>query len=372
MKREYHFIKEIREQPERLRETLLELDPQIKKIAEKYHDKVDRIIMTGCGDPYLLGLGAVYAFENWAKIPAASIEAAELSMYRNDLINEKSLVILISSSGKTIKVIDSAAAAKKANAPNFALVNLAPSSLTEQVDEYLQTKAGWSDSFPTKQTTTALAVLLALALHWAAFSGMLSKEKIDLFRDELYNGVPEMMGKCLELEEEIRKLSEEHLDAPIYTFIGSGPNLCTALLSAAKMKETSQSRSEACNLEEYAHLYGLSLKPNDPVFLLTYPSNIGKAGYDLSKRILVNEGRLIVVGPESEYHNWQNVKCRYFSVPDHTEIFAPLISWIPLQLFAYFTSINKGRNPDKPIDHKDILEESYDIYTSPLEGWDER
>ncbi len=372
MKKEYHFIKEIREQPEVVKQTLQDLDQQLKSIAQKYHDKVDRIIMTGCGDPYLLGKGAVYAFENWAKIPAEAIEAADLSMYRRETMDEKSLVILISSSGKTIKVIDSAKAAKEAGAPRFGLVNLVPSSLTENVDEYLQTRAGWSDSFPTKQTITALAALLSLALHWAEISSSLPKKKIDSLRDELYSDMPAKMQACLKLEADMERLSKEYLEAPIYAFVGSGPNLCTGLLAAAKMKETSQSRSEACNLEEYAHLHGLSLKPGDPVFLLTYPGAIGKACLDLSKRILVNDGRITVVGPESEKENWQEVKCHYFSVPDHSEIFAPLLCWIPLQMFAYYVSINKDRNPDKPIDHRDILEKSYDIYTSPLEGWDER
>ena len=372
MKKEYQFIEEIREQPEKVRRTLLDLDQQIRKIAEQYHDKVDRIIMTGCGDPYLLGLGAVYAFEKWAKIPAEAIEAAELSQYRTDMINEKTLVILISSSGKTIKVLDSAKIAKEAKAPSFGLVNLAPSSLTEEVDSYIQTKAGWSDSFPTKQTTTALAVLLSLALYWAELSKTLPKATVENLRNELYTEVPAKMQKCLELEKDMERLSEEYLEAPIYAFVGSGPNLCTALLSAAKMKETSQSRSEACNLEEYAHLHGLSLKPGDPIFLFSCPGIISDAGLGLSKRILVNGGKLTVVGPESEKPKWQDTKCHFISVPDHTELFASLLCWVPLQIFAYYTAIKKDRNPDKPIDHKDILEDSYDIYSSPLEGWDER
>jgi len=371
MKKEYHFIKEIREQPEVIRKSLEAAEPLVKEIAQKYAGKVERIIMTGCGDPYILGIGASYAFENWAKVPAESIEAAELSMSRSRLFNDKTLVILISSSGKTIKVIDSARLAIKNHAPHFGLTNLVPSTLTEISQDYIQTRAGWSDSFPTKQTTTALAILLALALEWAELAETLKKSEITALRKELYEDVPKAVAACLLLEDEMKALAEKYLNAPIYAFVGSGPNLCTAMLSAAKMKETSQSRSEACNLEEYAHLHSLSLKPGDPVIFFPYPGVYGKAYREITKRILTYGGKLIVVAPEKEKPHWQEIDSEFFAVPNHSEMFGALISWIPLQMFAYHTSIGKGRNPDKPIDHQDI-ESSYTIYTSPLEGWEDR
>jgi glucosamine--fructose-6-phosphate aminotransferase (isomerizing) len=292
-------------------------------------------------------------------------------MSRTGLLNDKTLVILISSSGKTIKVIESARLAIDNHAPIFGLTNLVPSSLTEISQDYIQTQAGWSDSFPTKQTTTALAVLFALALEWAELSGTLPNDEITALRQELYKDVPKAVEACLLLDNEMKALAEKYLNAPIYAFVGSGPNLCTAMLSAAKMKETSQSRSEACNLEEYAHLHSLSLKPGDPVFFIPYQGTYGVAYREISKRILAYGGKLIVVAPEKEKLNWQEIGSDFFAVPDHSEMFGPLISWIPLQIFAYHTSIGKGRNPDKPIDQKDI-EIGYNIYTSPLEGWDDR
>jgi glucosamine--fructose-6-phosphate aminotransferase (isomerizing) len=371
MTKEYHFIKEIREQPEVIQKSLDTAKSFVKEIAQKYVGKVDRIIMTGCGDPYMLGIGAVYAFENWAKIPAESIEAAELSMSRRELLNEKTLVILISSSGKTIKVINSARLAVESNAPHFGLTNLVPSSLTEVSTTYIQTQAGWSDSFPTKQTTTAYAVLIALALEWAELAGTMPEEEISRLRKSLFEDLPKAAATCLKLDTKMKSIAQECLDAPIYTFVGSGPNLCTAMLAAAKMKETSQSRSEACNLEEYAHLHILSLKPEDPVFFIPYAGVYGKAYREITKKVLGHGGRLYVVVPEEEAAKWQEMDAKVFVVPDHPEMFGPILSWIPLQLFAYHISIGKRRNPDKPIDYQQF-EIGYDIYTSPLEGWEDR
>ncbi len=369
---EYHFIKEIREQPEKIKKTLLTTDEKIKMIVDKYFGKVERIILTGCGDPYMLGCGSVYAFEEWAMMPAESVEAAELSIYRRNLINKKVLFILISSSGKTLKVIDSARLVMEKQAPHFALVNQVPSPLTDIVSEYIQTQADRSDSFPTKQTTTALATLFSMALYWAEHTQILDQQKIIGFRNDLNEKIPNCIQQCLELESDMKELARMYADSSIFTFIGSGPNLCTALLSAAKMKETSQSRAEACNIEEYAHLHNLSLQKDDPIFLFTHNQKIGNQAYQIANRILPYGGRLIVIGPSKEEHTWKDVSVEYICVPDHDEIFSPLVNWIPMQLFAYYVSIYKGKNPDKPVGHDKIFESGYDIYTSPLDGWDER
>ena len=82
--KEYHFIKEIREQPAVIAASIQHADEALRAIAGRYGNQIERIIMVGCGDPYMLGLAAVYAFEQWARLPAESIEAAEFAGYRHD------------------------------------------------------------------------------------------------------------------------------------------------------------------------------------------------------------------------------------------------------------------------------------------------
>jgi len=372
MEKEHHFIKEIREQPDVIKKSLEHADAALKDLAQRYAKQVDRILFVGCGDPYMLGIAATYPFERWANLPAESIEAAEFAMYRHNLVNERTLVVLISSSGKTVKVIDAARLSAKKGAPMFALTNLNPSPITAETDEVIQTQAGWSDSFPTKQTTTALALLYALALHWAEASGTMPADEISALRKELYEDVPKVIQTALNLDSQMQELAQNYLDAPIYAFVGSGPNWATALLSAAKMKETSQSRSEATNLEEYAHLHSLSLKDNDPVFIITGPGAIGERNRLVCQHIKSNGGQLVVIGPSKDKELWAEMDVSYCQVPDHSEMFGPLITWIPLQLFAYHVAIGKQLNPDRPPEKgpMDYLQKI--IYTSMLEGWDDR
>lgn len=367
----FHFIKEIHEQPEVIEKTLKHTDPMLKELAEKFSKQINRILLVGCGDPYMVGIAAAYAFEIWAKLPAYAIEAAEFSMYRK-LADENTLIILITSSGKTVKVIDAARIAEQLGAPTIALTNLVPSPITDETELVIQTQAGWSDSFPTKQTSTAMAVLFALALHWAKQKNTMPANEIEQLRHELYDEVPGLVREALNLENSMQALAQQWIQSPIYTFIGSGTNFVTAMLGAAKMKETSQSRSEYSNLEEYAHLHCLSLKEDDTVFLITEPGSMGERNRLVCEHIKANGGRVAVIGPAREKQLWDRLDGKYYEVPDHHVLFGPLVSWIPLQLFAYHTSVEKNRNPDRPPQHgpMDYLQKI--IYTSMLEGWEDR
>ena len=105
-------------------------------------------------------------------------------------------------------------------------------------------------------------IIFALALHLAEIKGSIPEKDIWELINEIHERLPLRVQEALKLEPLMKKLANKYLDAPIYAFVGSGPNWVTALLAAAKMKETSQSHSEATNLEEYAHLHCLSLQEN--------------------------------------------------------------------------------------------------------------
>jgi glucosamine--fructose-6-phosphate aminotransferase (isomerizing) len=371
MSKEYNFIREVRQQPDVVRESLDFADRQLGALAKKYCGKIDRIILAGCGDSYMLGIPAVYAFERWSKIPAEAIEAAELSMDRHYVIDEQTLVILISSSGKSIRVIDAGEVAKKKGAQILALVNQIPSPLAEAADEAIQTQAGHTNAYPSKTTTTAIAILYSLALHLAENSQTLTPETISFYRSELYKQIPGVMNKILQTENEMNGLAEKYARAPIYSFIGSGPNMGTALLAAAKMGETSQSLSRATNLEEFSHLHGYTIQENEPIFMIDGPGEIGERGRLMAEVIIANGGKVIVVGLGESKEQWGELPETYIEVPVHTEMFGPLVNWLPLQIFAYYIGIHKGRNPDKParFGTEDVQKI---IYGGMLDGYDDR
>ena len=374
--KEYHFIQEVREQPTVVRKTLEHLKPQLQELAQFYANRIDRIILIGCGDPYMLGIAAAYAFERWVGIPAESIEAAEFTSYRSHLVNERTLVILITSSGKTVKVIEAAQQAAQRRAPLLALTNLVPSPITAEItaetDRVLQTQAGWSDSFPTKQTTTALGTLLALALYWSETVRYQPLELVNKLRNELFNQVPTSMTAVFQQEAQIESLALAYPDAAMYTFVGSGPNWITAMIGAAKIKETNQNRAIASNLEEYAHLHALPLKDGEPVFLITTPGPINQRNLLICRWIVENGGKPIVIGPPKERELWSSIDVQYVQVDDCNELFFPLIAVIPLQLFAYYVAIANNSNPDRPPERGGIGYMQKIIYTSMLEGWEKR
>ena len=373
MEKEYFYYKEMLEQPRSIRRTLEETDSQIQSLAARYAREIHQVLLIGCGDPFMLGQAAVYALENWAGVKAEAIEAAEFSLYRHTTLDARTLVIAITSSGKTVKAVDAARLARSSGAKTLALTNLVPSPICDEVDEVIQTRSTRSNAFPTLTTTIALAALYSLALHWSQAKKSLPVEQYAALRRELAEGVPLAVEHALSREPVMQSLADDLKNAPIFTFLGSGPNSVTAQLGAAKLKEISQSRSEASNLEEYAHLFSLSIQPEDPIFLITADAPIDERNHMVAKFIQGMHGKLHVVGPEKLKTGWEEAGVTYLSVDDHNEMFGPIVAWIPLQQFAYHVSLGKGCNPDKPLNRGEM--EPYIqkiIYTSLLDGWEKR
>ncbi len=373
MEKEFFFRKEMLEQPQALRRTLTDTDDQIRALALKYAQRIRQVLLVGCGDPFMLGQAAVYAVENWLGIKADAIEAAEFSLYRHTVLDPQTLVVIITSSGKTVKALDAARLAQRSGAVTLALTNLPASPISQETDDVLQTRSTPSNSFPTLTTTIALAAFYNLVLHWAEIKRSLPTDQINMFRKELWEELPLKVEHALALEPEMKTLAATLRSAPMFTFLGSGPNWITAQLGAAKMKEISQSRSEASNLEEYAHLFSLSIQPDDPIFLITADAPIDERNRMVAKFIQGMRGRLYVVGPQKCMADWKSLDLRYIAVDDHTEMFGPIAAWIPLQLFAYHVSLGKGCNPDTPLNRGEM--EPYIqkvIYTSLLDGWEKR
>ncbi len=373
MVKEFFYHKEMLEQPRSIRRTLEETDSQVQSLSTRYAQEIDQVLLVGCGDPFMLSQAAVYAFESWAGVKAEAIEAAEFSLYRHTALNARTLVIAITSSGKTVKAVDAARLARRSGAKTLALTNLVPSPICAEVDDVIQTRSTPSNAFPTLTTTIALAALYNLALHWSQLSQKLPVDRFNALGKELKERIPSAVENALAHEPLMQTLAGKLKNAPIFTFLGSGPNWTTAQLGAAKLKEISQSRSEASNLEEYAHLFSLSIQPEDPIFLITADASIDERNRMVAKFIQGMRGQLHVVGPGKLKDGWEELGVAYIPVDDHSEMFGPLVAWIPLQQFAYHVSLGKGCNPDKPLNRGEM--EPYIqkiIYTSLLDGWEKR
>jgi glutamine---fructose-6-phosphate transaminase (isomerizing) len=108
------------------------------------------------------------------------------------------------------------------------------------------------------------------------------------------------------------------------------------------------------------------------VFIITGPGKIGERNVLIGKYIEASGGKAVVIGPASEKAAWSGTQATYLEVPDHSEIFGPLISLLPLQMFAYHVALAKSRNPDRPAERAGIGYLQKIIYTGVLEGWEKR
>ncbi|MDQ4074884.1 MAG: SIS domain-containing protein [Chloroflexota bacterium] len=369
-KSEYYFIAELKEQPGAVAETVGTQWERIVGITKELPHDLSRVLMVGCGDPYFASEAAVYPFERWTRIPAEAVDALEFRFWRSDLVDERTLVILISQSGKTIQVVESARLARAQGAAVIGITNSPDSPLAEQSEYLVHTAGGPSYSFPTRTTTAAAAVLFALALALGAARGLVPEavveERLQLLREDL----PLRMKQTLNLEEQMRTLAHSWRHHNHFAFIGSGPGYAAARVGAAKINETNRMQSEADELEEYGHLHLFALQQETPLVFLA-PSARTAARVEAMVDFAAGRGTPVAVfgAPETQ-ERWQRPGVHGYEMPDVDEIVSPLVYVIPLQLFAYHLALVHGRDPDRPEGFDNAAIQKM-IYTGLLEGWHE-
>ncbi len=215
---DYHFIQELREQPAAVRETVVTQWDNIARLVGDFPQTLNRVVMVGCGDPYFASEAAIYPFERWARLPTEATDALEFRFWREALVDENTLVLLISQSGKTIQVVEAARLARARGATVVGVTNSPDSPLAELCDHLLFTAGGPSYSFPTRTTTAAAAALFSLALQLGAARGRLSEEQASELRHLLSETVPALMEQALDSEPAMQRLAEQWQDKGHFAF----------------------------------------------------------------------------------------------------------------------------------------------------------
>ena len=367
---EYHFIKEIREQPRALRETLQTEADNLRQIAHQLGGRIERVVLVGCGDPYFISWGAAYPLESLAGLLAIPVEGLEFRLHRSWLADERTLLIAISSSGKTIQVVESARLARGRGSPVLAVTNSPGSPVTEEADFTIITRAGPSYSFPTKTTLAALAVLTALALELAAVRGRIGDQERERLWAELSATFPDMVEEMLGTEAQMKALAERFGEGERFVFVGSGAGFATALIGAAKICETCRTLAEAHLLEEYAHLHIFSIQPGVPVFFVAHTSSLVPRSMQVAAYAARCGGCVLGLAPRESGDRWAEFGAEFVGLPTSSELLGPMAAMVPLQLFAYHLSQTKGLNPDRPEGFDNSALQKM-IYTSLLKGWEE-
>lgn len=367
MTEDYIFIQEIFEQPNAIQRTLDQSGSDAEHIAREIASRVQRVYLVGCGDPFFLSQAASYAFRHYASLPAYAVDGLEFVLYNERELDHDTLLIGISQSGKTLQVREALLMARRAGAVSIAASNMANGPIVALADYALLSHAGLSTSFPTKTTTCLLAILVRLAVALGQARGYLPSEQ---YQDALttLGHVPQWAHEALTLQDELRSTAQECAQADYFRFVGTGPSFATALLGAAKLKETSQTRAEANQLEEFIHLHAFTVRPSDPIFFLTPGGKANARAVEIAAFARKHGAVCHAVVSSGSGQAWRDVGLPATEIAPSVEWLTPIVHIIPLQFFAYYLSLAKDRNPDRPIGYDEVGLQRL-IYSDLLEGW---
>jgi len=345
----HHMLKEIFEEPEALRRTInLERD-RIQKIASRVSSENYALIyITGSGTSYHAGLASQYALSNLTGLVAAAIPASEFHRWVPSKISRKTLLMAISQSGESSDVLEAAEAALQRGISLLAVTNTLDSTLARKADFCIFPRSGKEVAIPaTKTYVTQLMSIFMFSVDLAL--GNSGTSEFEEIRDGLYKA-PKLVEDTLEsLESQIRESAERFKDKNAIFLLGSGPNYATALEGALKLKETCRIFSEGFATREFLHGPMRLVDERTLVIIIAPPgedNNIVRLGNSLRRF----GASIIFISEEScNVAKFAESSDETFLVSSGLPgVFSPILYVLPLQLFAYYTSVSKGLNPDKP------------------------
>ena len=350
-----HFmIKEIHEQPNALRETfrgrvgsdgLVKLD--FKNVTMDELKSLKKIYFVACGTAYHAGLVGKYLIERFVRIPVEADIASEFR-YRDPIFEKDSLMIVISQSGETADTLAALRMAKENGVKVVAICNVVGSSIARESDDVLYTYAGPEIAVAsTKAYTSQLMVIYLLMLLLAQIKGTLSVEKIKEFVEDLRR-IPDVASKVLEdLEPAIIDFSKRYYKAHDVFFIGRGLDYALSLEGALKLKEISYIHAEAYAAGELKHGPLSLLEEGVPVICLATQEYLLDKMISNIKEVKAREATAIGFGIEGT-EELKDVCDEVFYIPKVNDIYASVITVIPLQLIAYYMAKERGCDIDQP------------------------
>ena len=352
-----HFmLKEIHEQPKALTDTLrprLVFDGD--KAKDIQFDEIDfgedwkqagRIVITACGTAYHAGVVAKYAFEKFARIPVA-VDVASEFRYRNPILNKNDIFIVISQSGETADTLAALRLAKAAGAKVIAITNCVGSTVSREADEVIYTWAGPEIAVAsTKAYTTQLMCLYLLAIKLGKERGIISDSDYAKLLAEI-SQVPAKAQEIVDNQSEIQKFASQQFNKSKIFYIGRLFDSASSLESALKLKEVSYMHCEAFAAGELKHGPIALVDPDTLVVAIaTEPELYEKLASNIVE--VKSRGATTMAITLDKKGSFDNCCDSVITIPDSEPALASMLSIIPAQLFAYYCSILRGNDPDKP------------------------
>jgi glucosamine--fructose-6-phosphate aminotransferase (isomerizing) len=350
---EHFMLKEILEQPDAVRNATrgrLLLEEGLAKLgglnlsAEQLRE-VKRIIILGCGTSWHAGLIGEYMLEEFARIPV-EVEYASEFRYRNPILDEGTLVLVISQSGETLDTLAAMREARRRGSRALGIVNVVGSTIARESDGGVYIHAGPEIGVAsTKAFTSQVTVLALLTLVFGRLRGMSREQGIEVVRE--LQALPEKLERALGARDEVRRIAALYTKHENFIYLGRGFHFPVALEGALKLKEISYIHAEGYPAAEMKHGPIALIDENMPVvFICTRDSAYEKVINNMME-VRARKGRIIAVATEGDTEV-QSRADHVLYVPDTIPMLQPILSVVPLQLLAYDIAVARGCDVDQP------------------------
>jgi len=350
---EHFMIKEIHEQPKAIKDTMtsrIVLGQPIKlddiHITKEQINKLNKIYIVACGTAYHAGVVGKYVIEKLARIPVELDIASEFK-YRDPILDENSLMIVISQSGETADTMSALRLAKSKGARVIAVTNVVGSSASREADDVLYTWAGPEIAVAsTKAYVTQLIAMYIIGLFFAQNKETLSNEEIEEIKAAMLE-LPEKAEKALECKEAIQKMTSKTSMQKDMFFLGRGLDYAVAMEGSLKLKEISYIHSEAYAAGELKH-GPIALIENGTIVIALATQEVLYDKIVSNVQEVVSRGAKVYMIAQEGHSEVQKTVNSAIYIPKVMDLLAPVITVIPLQLFSYYMAIEKGCDVDKP------------------------
>lgn len=349
---EHFMLKEIHEQPSAVRDTINHRitdgmpDFSNDGIDMEQLKKYRQIFIVGCGTAMHAGMVGKYVIEKLARIPVI-VDIASEFRYREPLITERDLLIVISQSGETADTLAVLRLAKEVNAATMAIVNVVGSSIAREADMVIYTHAGPEISVAsTKAYMVQISVMYLLAFELAYLNGAISMEMCRRLTEEL-KSMPDIIEETLELKDTCSYVASKLMNAESLLYIGRGLDYALSMEGSLKLKEISYIHSESYAAGELKHGTISLITDGMPVIAVATQKKLIEKTISNIKEVKARGAKVVLICADG-VEVGQDVADYIIRLPQVDEQLMPMVAAAPLQLIAYYTSVLKGNDVDKP------------------------
>ena len=349
-----HFmLKEIFEQPQTIENTmrgrLLEEDGTAKLGGLNLKDdellRYDNIVLTACGTSWHSALIGGMMLEDLARIPT-KVEYASEFRYRNPLVTDRTLCIVISQSGETADTLAAMREAKRRGARTLGIVNVVGSTIARESDGGIYIHAGPEIGVAsTKAFSSQVMALLLFTLKLARLRALSSVRGREIV--EALHALPGQVQNVLDRAEEIEAVAEEFKRASNFLYLGRGYNFPTALEGALKLKEISYIHAEGYPAAEMKHGPIALIDEMMPVVFIAPHDSVFDKVVSNVQEVKARKGRVIAITSRDEPALAGKIDYE-FRIPETIDVVTPILASVPLQLLAYYIAVKRGSNVDQP------------------------